>query len=230
MAKKSKHMKGSAFSIEVCDAIRHHIGERKALESKRKNAFEDRDAAKAEKDELEDHESPEYSHACLKHSDAIDAIENLNHAIKHHNNQIDQLVEQADEPKFEFAYDVPPPTKKADGQMKLGEGEKPVKVIGKAGPVKPEKPDPELGDGVDEHLKASVNDLDLSKAVVTKLTAAGFTKVGHITVVLDAKDGDLATAAGLTDPQEREVMKTVKTYRKAHRDAARKAEGDPLGN
>lgn len=234
MAKKSKHMTGTAFAVEVSDAIRHHIGCRKALESKRQNAFDDRDNALAELADFEDKHSPEAKDAKEKHSDAVVLIDDLNKRIKWHSNQVDETIEHADEPSFEFMYEPSPedlvPKKKA--QMEFGEGEKAsdTKPIGKPGPVKPEQPDPDMGDGVDEHLKASVNELDLSEAVIKKLATAGLTKVGHITKILDSKDGDLAKEAKLTDLQEREVQKVVKTFRKFHRQAAQKAEGNPLGN
>ena len=46
--KRSKFDKPDPFMLEVCNAIRHHVGSRVELESKRKAAFENRDAALAE--------------------------------------------------------------------------------------------------------------------------------------------------------------------------------------
>lgn len=46
--KRSKFDKPDPFMLEVCNAIRHHVGSRIELESKRKAAFENRDAALAE--------------------------------------------------------------------------------------------------------------------------------------------------------------------------------------
>lgn len=230
MAKKSKHMTGSAFTVEVSDAIRHHIGCRKALESKRANAFDDRDNALAELADFEDKHCSEAKDVKEQHSDAVVLIEDLTKRIKWHGNQVDEIIEHADEPSFEFMYepspeDLAPPKKKA--QLEFGEGEKAsdTKPIGRPGPVKPEQPDPDMGDGVDEHMKASINDLDLDKRTVEKLAAKGMTKVGHLVKVLDSKDGDLAKEADLTDLQERTVAKAVKLFRKAQRQAAREAEG-----
>lgn len=228
MAKKSKHMTGVAFTLEVSDAIRHHIGCRKVLESKRSNAFDDRDNALAELADFEDKHCPEAKDVKEKHSDAVVLIEDLTKRIKWHGNQVDEIIEHADEPSFEFMYEPSPedlaPKKKA--QLEFGEGEKAsdTKPIGKPGPVKPEQPDPDMGDGVDEHLKASINELDLDKRTVEKLAAKGMTKVGHLTKVLDAKDGDLAKEADLTVKQEQGVTKAVKLFRKAHRKAAQEVE------
>ena len=114
---KSKHFKGKSFSVQVCDAIRHHVCERISLESKRKNAFEDRDAALELKHEIRDASSREYLEACRTHSDAIAMIDSLNASIKWHRNQIDELVTKADEPELDFMYDPPEPDE--DRQLEL---------------------------------------------------------------------------------------------------------------
>src|SRR3990167_60427 len=62
------------FSLEVSNAIRHHVGRRKDLESKRKSALNDRDAALDDKHSLKDKGSKEYLDASHRHSDAVASI------------------------------------------------------------------------------------------------------------------------------------------------------------
>lgn len=225
MANKSKHMTGKAFSVEVCDAIRHHIGERKALESKRVNAFEDRDAALEEKHEIDDHDSDEYLEACKRHSDAIASIDGLSSSIKWHRNRIDNLVEKADEPQLEFMYDPPAEAPKPKQLRLAGEdtqGE--TRPVGRPGKPKPEAPDPSKGDGVDEHLNASVAELDCRENVKGKLTAAGLTTVGRVVAVLEDGAQDIRDVLNCGENIASEVKKAVKQYRDKHRRAAREVE------
>lgn len=222
--RKSKHMRGNAFSVKVCDAIRHHIGERKALESKRKIAFEDRDAAVEEKQGIEDHDSEEYLHACKMHSDAIAEIESLDASIKWHRNQIDSLVEKADEDQFEFMYDPPAEgPKKKPAQLRLA-GENDNKPKDKP---KPEAPLAPAIEGVDEHLKASINELDMREDFKGLLLHAGLTTIAHL---VDHHDTDVAAGIKLQARLNCDaktaaaIYAAVKKYRKAHRNAAREVE------
>lgn len=227
MSKKSKHMTGKAFSVEVCDAIRHHIGERKALESKRVNAFEDRDAALEAKRDIDDHDCGEYLEACKRHSDAIAAIDGLSASIKWHRNQIDDLVDKADEPQLDFMYH-PPAEDHKPKQLKLA-GEQPetlpVGRVGKPGKPRPEAPDPSKGDGVDEHLNASVQELDCREDLKAKLTAAGLTTVGRVIAAIEDKEKDLRDVINVGENLASAIKKAVKAYRAKHRKAAREVEG-----
>ena len=213
---KSKHMKGTPFDAKVCDAIRHHIGERLVLEVKRGKAFEDRDAALAEIAEIESRDCREYGELCRRHSEAVQAIETLGKSVKWHQNQVDELVEKADEPQLDFMYDPPEePTK----QLKLAG----VAPVGKPGRPRPEGPDPSLGDGVDEHLRASVNELDCREDIKGKLIDAGFTTVGRVAAAID-QEQDLAVLLNASKSTVHAVMKSVKAYREKHRRAAMETE------
>lgn len=232
MAKKmSKHMTAKPFPVEVCDAIRHHIGERKALESKRVNAFEDRDAALEEKHEIDDHDSDEYLEACKRHSDAIASIDGLSSSIKWHRNQIDDLVEKADEPQLEFMYDPPAEETHAKGgpkQLRLAPHEgsdAETRPVGRPGKPRPEAPDPSKGDGVDEHLNASVNELDIRENLKSRLVGAGLTTVGRVASAIEDKAKDLRDILNCGENIASEIKKAVKQYRTTHRKAALAAEG-----
>lgn len=231
-AKQSKHMKDVAFSLEVCNAIRHHIGERMALDSKRVIAFEDRDAAIEEKNEIDDHESDAYFEACRRHSDAIAAIDSLNARIKWHRNQVDEMVEKADSPQLDFMYEPPvEPAKKDPRQMKigdgLGEGEKKAdtRPVGRPGPAKPAAPSPEMGSGEAEYMKASVNELDMREDLKGILIRSHMPHVENVVAGMYSNKGEseseslVGSASGLDEKQARAVCKAVKAYLAKHRDA-----------
>lgn len=192
MAKtKNKFATGSSFSVDVCDTLRFHIGSREVAENNRKNAFSDRDAALEEINECEDKESPEYIRAERNHSEAIRRIDSLSVEISWHNKQIGVIVANADKPQqLELSLDMPEPElkKKPDpDQMKFGDGEKKVKPVGRPGPVKPEHPDASLGDGVAEHLKVSVLELDLPEKLKGKVQRLGYETVGSLIAAIDEK-------------------------------------------
>jgi hypothetical protein len=213
----SKHATGKPFTVEVCDAIRHHIGSRKALESKRKAAFEDRDAAIAELGELSNKESPEATKAKARHSDAVIQIEDLNDRIKWHRNQIDELVDNADEPGFDFLYE---PEDEPETKVTKGKNDKP----GKSGPTKPEA-DAGVFEGVDQQLAASVNELDMRENLKGLLINAGLTTIGAVVKEIDDPKQSLEDIKGIGENTAAEIVKAVKAYRKKHRDASRKVEG-----
>lgn len=229
-------MTGKAFSVKLSDAIRHHLGERRALESRRENAFSDRDAALEEKREITDRESGEYLAACRRHSDAIAEIDSLSHSIRWHGKQLDVLMEKPDEQQLDFMYD-PPQEPARPKQLKLagGEasgGEEPARPdprpVGRVGRPRPEVPAPDMGDGVDEHLKASVNELDCRENIKGKLIAAGLTTIGSVVEVLDDSRRHIVEIASLTDKQDGELRKAVGGYRSKHRKADLAASGEKL--
>mgnify|MGYP001610783678 CR=1 FL=1 len=224
---KSPYATGAAFSVDVSDAIRHHVGKRVALETKRKNAMGDRDAALDEKHGLSNKAGPAYREASLRHSDAVELIDDLKTRINWHGAQVDELVEKADQPMLKFAYEMPDDDDdEDDGQMEFGAGEKPVRPIGKPGKAKPEAPDPSQGDGVDEHMNAAVAELQLDPAVERLLVNAGLTTVGRVAAVIDDEAQSLAEKIGDSEAVVAKIVKAVYGFRKAHRRAMAAVEKD----
>jgi hypothetical protein len=223
---KSSHAKSIEFSLEVCNAIRHHLGETESLKSKRKIAFDDRDHAadaiakdKLAKalDESDGLSMDELTQHKSQHSDAVRKIDELEETIKFHAAELLRTVKNADTPGLEVMLErpLPPPAAKkpdpdadAPGQLVLGED---------ASSATPERPDLEIATGVDEHLKATVAELQLTKAVTEKLIELGYSTIGKIARDLD--QGVQLDDVGLTGTQAQTVTKAVETYRKAHRKA-----------
>lgn len=98
-----------------------------------------------------------------------------------------------------------------------------TRPVGRPGKTKPQVPDPSKGDGVDEHLKASVNELDIREDLKGKLIDAGLTTVGHIAAILD-KDEHAHIVEGFSQNANAAVKKAVKAFRKEHRAAMRDVE------
>lgn len=101
-----------------------------------------------------------------------------------------------------------------------------TRPVGRPGKTKPQVPDPSKGDGVDEHLKASVNELDIREDLKGKLIDAGLITIGHIAAILD-KDEHAHIVESFSQNANAVVKKAVKAYRKEHRAAMREAEAVP---
>lgn len=231
MTKQSKHMTGKPFTAEVCDAIRHHVGCRIALESKRSNAFDDRDAAKAELEELKNKESPEALKVKGRYADACIQIDDLSTRVKFHSNQVDELVEKADAPSFEFMYEI------SDLEKREADDDRPV---GKPGTPKPKKggkagggggePVPEAAqpEGFNQHLTASVNELEVNDRVKEKLVDAEFVTIGQLYAFIE--DGkNLTHKLNAGENVVSAVKRALKDYVKKHTKADLEATRDGRG-
>lgn len=212
--KKSKYATGKPFTTEVSDAIRHHVGSRKALESRRLAAFDDKAAAVAELAEMDDEHSKEGLKVKERHSDAVILIDTLAKKIAWHNGQADKLTEDPDAPEFEFMYEMPEDDEE-DVQQKL----RPAAAKEKQG--KPAAAD--VHEGEDQHLAASCNELDLREDIKGKLGKA-FGNIQSMVRFVDA-GGDLSgEAVNLSDAEKKAAHKALNAFRAAHRQAARAVE------
>jgi len=252
MARKSKYMTGVPFTAEVSDAIRHHVGAGRELENARKDAFEDRNAAVEEINDIADEDSDEAHEARTRHSKAIIQIDSLTERIAWHNKQVKQFVEKADEPELDFMYDMPPDAKaeskkKAEAeQMKLGgqRDDRPVggsnlpktqagapaheRGVGKPGKKpRPAAPDASMGEGHNEHFNVSVNELDCREDIKGKLILVGLNTVADVVRAAEKSAdpvAELEHLAVLTDAAAKNLWKSVTKFRSEHRKAAAAAE------
>ncbi|MCC6429221.1 MAG: hypothetical protein IT435_20670 [Phycisphaerales bacterium] len=79
--------------------------------------------------------------------------------------------------------------------------------------------------GVDEHLQASVNELDMREDLKGKCIQAECPTIGHLATLLDSPGrADLRDKLNVGEKQAAEIAKAVKAFRAKHRDAMRKAE------
>lgn len=232
--KKTKFDKAEPFFLQVCNAIRFHVGRQKELEGERAEAFDARDAALAELREIEarrsdgDDDEPTLSadeivELKAKHSDAVCKIEDLRSRISWHHKQVIDLVTKADTPGLDILYERPEsPSEPVRAKEPAGDAGG-VKPVGRPGKPRPIAPDPSLADGVDQHLATSINELDMPEKVKGLLINAGLLKVGNLIDIIDA-DKDIGAEANLSVKQAEDVKKAVAAFRRKHRKAAREAE------
>lgn len=157
--------------------------------------------------------------------------------------KLEKIVSEAIQGKFDFAADVDEDEmvkrpKEADlFHRDVGPEEKPAdtRPVGRPGPVKSAAPSPEMGvDGVDEHLQASVNELDMPEQLKGLLINSRMPYINVVVGWMEKTNGtkpvgteaeNLASGVeGLDLAGARKICKAVKAFRAAHRDAMLKKE------
>ena len=90
---------------------------------------------------------------------------------------------------------------------------------------KPEVPAPDMGDGVDEHLKASVSELDAPEKAIGIAIAAGYTTVGALAALYDSKPNhEIQGVLNASENQVSGLGKALKKFRGDHRKAMQESE------
>ncbi len=214
---------------------------REAAKSKLHNCEEDLKAYRRELDSLgsQSDSSEEFRDAAARKEKAEREREWWKEKHKSLANQQDKAVAEAKSGQDKFLEDIDSqsllskPTKQdlygedPDAtQMKL-KPEKPAdtRPVGRPGPAKPAAPSPEMGDGVDEHLKTSVNELDLREDIKGKLIKHQFSTVHQLVAQMACQGESEADALmsvvedSMTMAEAKAVCKAVKTFRAKHRDA-----------
>jgi hypothetical protein len=80
--------------------------------------------------------------------------------------------------------------------------------------------------GFDEHLNASINELDMRDDLKTACAKAGRHHINSLVVIVDGPDelAALQNTLNVTEKDARAIIRAVKAYRTAHRGAMRRAE------
>lgn len=181
----SKHFKGTAFPVAVCDAIRHHVAEGAVLQVERGEAFNRRDEAIERKKGLKDRDSKEYMAACRDHSEAEDDIKSLDMSIKFHQDEIKRVVKRADDAQLELKLEPPQPEidqlpLNADDPTAGGKKRKPRDEPA----IDPAKPVGRVKKEVDP-LERPLGDLDLRQDLRSKLAETTFKTVRELARAFD---------------------------------------------
>lgn len=231
MAKKPKNKfaSDSPFSLAVCNRIRFCVGMKAEASAARKKAFEQRDGLQAQLAELFKSKAAggavselELAEAKARVYDAIQEISNLEASIRFYGNTITETVQDADSPELDGLTDemplyTPPPPPSI---------EKPSAPKPRDEAARQE--DHEHAEGVDEHLDASVNELDIPELDKGRLVKAGFTTIGAVAKVIDS-DGDLGAALNVGEKVAARVKAAVQTFRSVHRKASAQVEREAVG-
>ena len=163
--------------------------------------------------------------------EAVLFIEASRARIKSLEDKIDSAIDDAEDPKLWEDEPEVPKAVRTEGQLfawlkaehkQREQAKEREKAEGKTAEDDPG------ADGVDEHLSASIGELDLEVRVVSLLTDAGFKNIRQLVKVLDADDGDLTQYKGVGEATAEAVAKAVKKFRTKHRRAMREAEA-PAG-
>lgn len=232
------------FTLNVSNGVRFHLGTINVLEANRKTRFGDRDAAY---ELIQSTSDQDKINAKAQHSDAIVDIARLDRLIKWHRSQVYELVRDADT-KLDFKPVLTPPlavTDPAAAKKQAQEDEdsdEPGDVEGQlklAGVVDDEHHDDDddatlrpvgriesqaesLPTGVNQHLTASVNELDINDGLKHKLIANEIATMADLFAMEDQEGGlqqQLCMRGGCNQNQASLIAKAFKTYRKAHQDA-----------
>lgn len=217
--RRSPYFTGKPFTVEVCDQLRHHVGTRTALDSKRRNAFDDRDAAVAEMNEASNRNA-DMTEFQVRHSAAVLEIANLDAQVKWHSNRIKQLIEDPDQTEFTFMLDM-----SEDQDAVAPKAPKPAEDKTKAlftaqtpdpKPAKGKKaPEPKVPEGEHQHMLAAVKELDLRDDLKGKLVKASLGTVGAVSMFIEGK-GDLCERANVTPAAAEAITKAVMVWIKKH--------------
>jgi hypothetical protein len=224
------------FPAIACQRIRNLMAAKAKTDADRKSMFDARDHAKEELGKLDDGGGSakrksleaDYGKACLE-------IDRLASTAKWLNSELRTTVEKADEPGlFDTAeISVPDFTEQRDedeGQDGEAAASRSAAPIGKqpSGPRAPKAIEPP--EGTDQHLTASVNELDLPEQLKGKLVAAGYVEVRHIEPILrDGLDPEaLMQAMGIGQEKLAQIKRAVKAFVTSHRRADREVSAEPF--
>ena len=219
-----------AFPGKTCARLRRLNEIRTAARSKRADLFQSRDATEEQLHATRHEETKKRENLTRDYGTVVLELKRLNHAIKGIESDVFDTIANGDQGKLWEDGDVQLSLEDylAEANV-IDDDEGDVRPVGRPGSKpKPEAPDPSKGDGVDEHLKASVKELDMPERLIGLCEKAGLTKIVHLVKVLDDNDGDapsLGEAVNGSDKDAKEIAKAVKVYRDKHRKAAMKAEG-----
>ena len=201
---------------------------RDTCKMREKDYVQERKSLDTKLDELGAGDTAEHQRVSRQYVVCIRAINFERERLKTLADDVDRIIRDAVQGKFDFADQVDEATlveRPTEQELFSPEPVEAAKPVGRPGPAKPEEPDPSKGDGVDEHLNASVKELDLPERLIGLCEKEGKTKVAHLIAVFDDGEVDPGDALNAAAKDVKAIAKAVKVYRTAHRKAAMKAEG-----
>lgn len=215
------------FSGVVCERIRNLVNLRTKCEAEKKRMFGARDNAASERARLNGAEPKKAERLLQDYGQAVMELERLKKTITWCNNEITEAVEKADQTALFSDADVHVPDfrpgiETEDDEDEGDEGEdkpKDLRPVGRAGKKPAADPDPNEGTGVNQHMSASVHELDLNEQIKGKLVAAGFPAIYGLTQLLEDKARDPRTVLDLNENQMSAVKKSLAAFRSRHTQA-----------
>lgn len=237
----------TAFPSVVCERIRRLVQLGKNAESQRKKAFDARDHVRDEIARITKEmafgraKQADIEHKQAEFGATIMEIERLQKTLKWVSGEINIAVERADEPGLFDDADVQVPNFDSDDEAEdkeqgtlAGAGEEgqpapsPKKTKAKPEPIR--VPEPPVG--VDQHMTATVNELDLSEAYRERLADAGFSTIGSLDAFV-RDGGNIRDRLDCGENIASAVLRALKAYKqrqlKAELEREREAAGEATG-
>lgn len=225
--------KYETFPAIVCQRLRNLVDVRTKAENHRKKLFDKRDQLEEEIAGLskagKKAEVQELKAQCF---DVIKEIDKDRKTINWCNGEISEAVEKADEPKLWNTADVEVPTFEETGEEDAEDPDQ--QTIGKPGTPKPSRgrtkpaPEAEPPEGWNQHLTASVNELDINDAAKQKLVDAGFVTIGALHQFITSGK-DLRAKLNVSENFFSPIMRSYKRFLKDHTKADMEATKDGRG-
>lgn len=219
------------FPAVTCERIRRLLAERAKSEEERREMFEARDKSREDlaaltRAQLDGAKASPQKQQQIEadYGRCILEIDRLAKTIKWCNNEISAAVKNADKPGLFDDADVkvpdfrnPESEEPEDGDGEGAPKKTETRPVGRPG-KKPPATEPALPDGEDQHLNASVNELDLREDLKGKLLAAGIEKVGTLQeCVIGGKD--IQVIVSVSEKDEKLIAAACVKFIKAHRKA-----------
>lgn len=193
----------------VCRRLDYLLARKKEAKAKRTELFKARDGLNAEIDTLRAPEKEKRQRLQSELGDAVRQIERLQKTIGWAESCIEETIANARQGDM-FGVDEKPEPPADLFTHKAPEDKQGADLI-----VPPEESD--------QHLTASVNELDIPEQLKGKIIAAGIETVGRLTMYVD-RDTDLAGLLNVGENKVSQIKQALKAYRKAHRAAMTEAE------
>ena len=226
--------KYDAFPGVVCQRLRNLVNVRTKAENHRKKLFDQRDQLEEEINAAEKKgKKADVQELKAKCFDVLREIDKDRKTIAWVNGEISEAVEKADDLKLWNTADVEVPSFEDDDdgekddpdQMVIGKPGTPKPVKGKRGEAVDENPQPE---GFNQHLNASVNELEVNDRERQKLVDAGFVTIGQLHKFIEDKKS-LRDKLNCGENPESNIKRALKAFLKKHTRADMQRERETAG-
>lgn len=217
------------FPGVVCQRLRNLVDLKKGAIKKRQDLFDERDNAEETLNSTPSTNESERSKWQAKYGQCVLDINRWNKAIRNIENQVDELVEKADEPGLfdEAKVHIDEFFEKAKAKADADDDEDPdqTRIPGTEKDTRPvgRKHDAPVAVGENQHLAASITELGLPDHVCANLKKQGFETVNHL-VLHQNKGKKFIEIHMLSEVGASEIEKALSTYLKAHTKAQIKQE------
>lgn len=183
-------------------------------ETDRKKAFEERNSIEVERDEAPP-DSPEYQEICVRLVHVLDKIEKIAIDIKFYDGKIRTIANNCEQGEFDFLEE---PIKVPESLYdKLKPKKKDAEMKDAPDPDQQTLPMPNLatGEGVAEHMKAAITELELDKKDEARLIDAGFETIGALARFVDDENNSLGEKLNCGEGITSRIFRSLKSFRRA---------------